>query len=116
MRETCLRHFSILVVAALFPLSAFAHVTLETPRAAAGGLYKAVLRVPHGCQGSPTVQLRVRVPEGVFAAKPQPKAGWKLETVKGNYSRPYTLHGSVVGSGVKEISWTGGPLPDDQYY
>ena len=105
MRETCLRHFSILFVAALFPLSAFAHVTLETPRAAAGGLYKAVLRVPHGCQGSPTVQLRVRVPEGVFAAKPQPKATapiwiWCLFTIATPMQKPmasgrWTVHSFI---------------------
>lgn len=44
-------------------LPALAHVTLEAPEAAVGGGYKAVFKVPHGCAGSPTVKLRVQVPE-----------------------------------------------------
>jgi uncharacterized protein YcnI len=31
---------------------AFAHITLETQQAPVGASYKAVLRVPHGCDGS----------------------------------------------------------------
>ena len=34
---------------------AFAHITLENQQAAVGASYKAVLRVPHGCDGSATV-------------------------------------------------------------
>ncbi len=35
--------------------AAFAHVTLETQTAAVGSTYKAVLRVPHGCEGKATI-------------------------------------------------------------
>ncbi len=91
-----------------------AHVTLETRQAAVGGYYKAVLAVPHGCAGSPTVKLRVRIPEGVIAVKPQPKAGWALQTIKGDYARSYTLHGAASASGVQEIVWSG-KLPDDNF-
>jgi len=45
---------------------AFAHATLETRQAPVGASYKAVLRVPHGCDGSATVSLRTRIPEGVI--------------------------------------------------
>lgn len=105
-----------LACAALFftPI-AFAHVTLETPQAAIGTSYKAVLRVPHGCQGAATTGLRVRVPEGVIGVKPQPKPGWKLKTTSGNYDKPHTLYGSAVTSGVREIDWSGGSLADGFY-
>jgi uncharacterized protein YcnI len=33
--------------------AAMAHVTLETAEAPAGSYYKAVMRVGHGCEGSP---------------------------------------------------------------
>lgn len=107
-------------VAAMFTLllvapQAYAHITLETQKTPVESRYKAVLRVPHGCKGSPTTKLRVRIPEGVVGVKPQPKAGWVLDIVKGDYAKPYTLSGAQVGSGVKEISWTGGPLLDDHY-
>jgi uncharacterized protein YcnI len=97
------------------PHLASAHVTLETQKAPADGSYKAVLRVPHGCDGKPTTGLRVQIPEGVIAVKPMPKPGWQLETVKGKYERPYDYYGSQLTEGVKEIDWTGGKLRDDFY-
>jgi len=100
---------------ALASAPALAHVTLETPQAQVGASYKAVLRVPHGCGGSPTIRLRVRVPEGFIGVKPMPKAGWVLETVRSPYGKAYeTAHVSLV-EGVREISWSGGRLPDDWY-
>lgn len=102
-------------IIALFTSVATAHVTLENPQTPAGSYYKAVLRVPHGCAGSATVKLRVRIPEGVIAVKPQPKPGWALETIQGNYAKTYTLHGARLDSGVKEIAWSGGLLPDQHF-
>lgn len=94
---------------------AFAHITLETGEAKVGTNYKAVLRVPHGCDGKATTAVRVQIPEGVIAAKPMPKVGWKLETVKGKYAKSYDLYGTPVSEGVKEIIWSGGELPDEFY-
>jgi uncharacterized protein YcnI len=95
--------------------AAFAHITLETQEAKIGSTYKAVLRVPHGCDGKPTKTIRVQIPEGVIAVKPMPKAGWTLETVKGKYEKSYDLYGTPVGEGVKEVVWSGGELPDEFY-
>ncbi len=95
--------------------AALAHVTLETQEAAVGSTYKAVLRVPHGCEGKATTAVRVKIPEGFIAVKPMPKAGWKLETVKGNYARSYELWGEAVTEGVTEVDWSGGDLPDEFY-
>lgn len=94
---------------------AFAHITFEARQAPVESRYKAVLRVPHGCKGSPTVKVRVRIPEGVVDVKPQPKPGWTLDTVKGDYAQPYPLFRAQVSSGVQEITWSGGRLPDDHY-
>ena len=95
--------------------AALAHVTLETEEARPGANYKAVLRVPHGCEGKATTTIRVQVPEGAISAKPMPKPGWKLETVKGKYEKSYDLYGTPVSEGVKEIKWSGGELPDEFY-
>src|SRR3954467_12282998 len=89
-----------------------AHVTLENPEAAVGASYKAVLRVNHGCDGSPTVSLRVRMPEGVVAVKPMPKQGGKLDVVSGKYTKPVTQNGTRISEGVTELSWSGGKLPE----
>jgi uncharacterized protein YcnI len=92
-----------------------AHVTLETPQAPVGASYKAVLRVPHGCEGTATTAIRVRIPNGVIGVKPMPKPGWKLDTVSGKYAKPLTLRGTKVSEGVTEIAWSGGMLADAHY-
>jgi uncharacterized protein YcnI len=95
--------------------SALAHVTLEQREAPVGSTYKAVLRVPHGCDGTATTAIRVRIPEGVIGIKPMPKPGWKLELVSGKYPRSYTLRGANVSEGVTEVRWSAGNLPDAFY-
>jgi uncharacterized protein YcnI len=56
----------------------------------------------------------VALPEGVLAAKPQPKAGWTLEIVRGKYDKPYKFYGHDISEGAREIVWTG-KLPDEYY-
>jgi uncharacterized protein YcnI len=95
---------------------AHAHVTLETREAPVGANYKAVMRVPHGCDGSATTSVRIRMPEGFVAVKPMPKAGWKLDVVKGKYPKTYNLqHGVTLTEGVTEVAWSAGNLPDSNY-
>jgi uncharacterized protein YcnI len=94
---------------------AFAHITLENQQAPVGASYKAVLRVPHGCEGSATVAVRVRVPDGFIEVKPMPKPGWKLDVVRGKYQKPMSVRGTKVTEGVTEVDWTGGNLPDAYY-
>ncbi|WP_181706759.1 YcnI family protein [Chthonobacter rhizosphaerae] len=103
-------------VAALLACAApsAAHVSLEVKEAKAGSAYKAVLRVPHGCDGEATLRVRVRVPDGLYSVKPMPKAGWTLETVTGPYAQPFDNHGTTVTEGVREIVWTG-ELQDAHY-
>ncbi|HEY7300091.1 MAG TPA: YcnI family protein [Xanthobacteraceae bacterium] len=91
--------------------SAFAHITLERREAAVGASYKAVMLVPHGCGGSPTTAIRVRIPEGIIGVKPMPKPGWKLDTVSGKYPRAYSVNGVKASEGVTEVRWSGGMLP-----
>jgi len=102
--------------AILFSCAAFAHVTLERGEAPVGAPYKAVLRVPHGCEGTATIALRVRVPDGMIAVKPMPKPGWRIDMVTGKYSKTYSFfHGAKLSEGVTEVSFTGGNLPDAYY-
>lgn len=93
---------------------ALAHVTFENGQATPNSTYKATLRIPHGCDGKPTLKVRVRIPEGIVAVKPMPKAGWKLETTKGAYVRAYQIQGEAVTEGVTDIVWTGSL--DDAHY
>jgi uncharacterized protein YcnI len=96
--------------------AASAHVTLETSQTPFGAPYKAVLRVPHGCEGAATTTLRVRISEGFIAVKPMPKPGWKIDTVVGKYRKTYTyFHAAKLSEGVTEIRFSGGSLPDAYY-
>ncbi len=95
---------------------AAAHAVLAQKEAPIGSSYKAVIQIGHGCEGSATVKIHVRVPEGFIAAKPQPKPGWNLEIISGKYDKAYPYyHGKTLSEGVKEIIWSGGPLPDAWY-
>jgi uncharacterized protein YcnI/copper(I)-binding protein len=103
------------MLAALPAGTALAHPSLERQEATIGAPYKAVMRVPHGCEGSPTVRVRVQIPEGVISVKPMPKPGWAIETKRGAYAEAYPYyHGAVLKEGVREITWSG-RLADDYY-
>jgi uncharacterized protein YcnI len=107
---------SMLAAAALtIPVAATAHVSIETDEAPRGA-FKAVFKVPHGCDGSPTTGVKIEIPEGVIGVKPMPKPGWNLSLEKGAYARTYDFyHGSKVSEGVKTVTWSGGSLPTEYF-
>ena len=74
---------------------AFAHIDPDPEEAPAGSEQSVGFTVQHGCDGSPTIQLDMRLPEGVSPAVPQPPDGWTG-----------TIDGNVV-------TFVGGPLADD---
>jgi uncharacterized protein YcnI len=105
----------LITLATLAASPASAHISLENRQATIGAGYKAVFAVPHGCAGSATIKIRVQIPEGVIAVKPMPKPGWNVEAIKGKYATEYDYHGKKSSEGVKEVVWSGGKLPDDNY-
>jgi len=113
-----MRSFSLAACAATIVISSslpsLAHVSLEQEEAAPG-TYKAVLGIPHGCDGEPTTSVRIELPEGFIDAKPMPKPGWTLVVEKGDYAGTYELHGEKVSSGAVAVTWSGGSLPDEHY-
>ena len=103
----------------LIPIQAYAHVTLETKQAYPNTSHKAVLRVNHGCGTSPTLKLRVQIPDGFINVKPMPKAGWGLETIKSTPSNSHDhshVHDHAAGSNerVTDVIWSGHLL--DEHY
>ncbi|MBE7183199.1 MAG: copper chaperone PCu(A)C [Methylobacterium mesophilicum] len=69
---------------ALSASPAFAHASLESAEAPAGG-YKAVFRIGHGCEGQSTQTLAIDLPEGFVGAKP----GW--DQIPAEEQKPYAL-------------------------
>jgi periplasmic copper chaperone A len=92
---------------------ALAHVSASPDEAPAAGYTFHMFRVPHGCDGSPTTKMAISIPDGVASVKPLEVAGWRIDMAMGPIT-PYDNHGETISEGVKEVSWTGGPLPDDR--
>lgn len=92
---------------------AHAHVVLKEATAVSGSYHVATFRVPHGCGSSPTVALRIAIPEGIVVAKPVPKPGWRIEITREALTSPVVQEGRTLTERPREISWTGGPLPDE---
>ena len=84
---------------------AFSHISLAEGQAPAGSNYRAVFGVSHGCAGSATTGLEVRLPTGFQGAKPMPKAGWTVATRVDKLAAPYISHGKTVTADVTLVSW-----------
>ena len=92
-----------------------AHVSPSPGEVPAGGYSTVFFQVPHGCDGSPTTKVAIRIPEGVSAVKPEVVAGWTASTTTAALAQPITMHGKEITTRVSEVTWTGGPLADDQF-
>ena len=97
------------------PVAAYAHATLDRNEAPADSFFNTFVNVPHGCEGSPTLKVRVRIPEGVIGVKPQPKAGWELAIRKEKLATPIVEgHGRTITETVAEVTWSG-RLEDENF-
>jgi len=103
------------ILCALFISTTQAHVVLETPVVYTGTYFKAVFKVSHGCDGSPTQQVMIQVPEGFRGAKPMVKANWDIKVQRDKLQKPYTSHGKTIAEDVTKIEWSNGNLPSDFY-
>ena len=117
---TSLRRAGTALILAALALSlaapAHAHVT-TTPDEADSEYFRTSLRVSHGCEGSPTTAVRVRVPEGVESVRPEMVPGWEVELVtEEGTGQDGTGDGDdAAAATVTEIAWVGGSLPDSHF-
>ena len=101
---------------ALMPALARAHSTAEPSEGTAGGYLRSAFRVTHGCKGSATTAVTIRIPEGVLSAKPMPKAGWTIETKTRPLDPPVDSgHGFKLREAVTEVTWSGGRLENAHF-
>ena len=84
--------FAVLSVAS----PVLAHIDPDPTDAQAGSEVSVGFTVEHGCEGSPTERLDMRLPDGVTAAVAEPPSGWTGQTED------------------NIVSFIGGPLPDDE--
>lgn len=84
---------AIAVVAGVRPASA--HIDPDPKDAPAGSAQNVGFTVEHGCDASATIQLDMRLPDGVTDAVPGPPPGWTADVVR------------------NVVTFVGGPLPAD---
>ena len=95
---------------------ASAHVTVQPGETPADSYAQLTFTVPHGCNGSATKALRIKLPDGILSAKPQMKPGWQVEIKTRKLDAAAAgPHGKSVSEVVDEVDWRGGPLPDNLY-
>jgi periplasmic copper chaperone A len=103
------------VVATTFAATAQAHVVFNQTNVAPAALTTLELRVTHGCAGSSTKEVRVKLPEGVSRVTPRALAGWQMAETKRTLPTPVVLHGETITQTVDTIIWSGGSFPDFAY-
>ena len=95
---------------------ATAHIGTTPSEAPAGQTTVVGFTVGHGCEGSPTRSVSIRIPAGVTSAKPKPKPGWRITIQRGRLPQPVKdFEGNTVTRGVLSVTWSGGNLPDAYY-
>jgi uncharacterized protein YcnI len=94
---------------------AAAHVTANPSSGEAGSYAMIAFRVPHGCEESPTTSLTIRIPAGIVSVAPQAVPGWRVTTKEGKLPEPVEAEGETITEGVRQVTWTGGPLGAHQF-
>lgn len=94
--------------------AANAHVTVETENAAAGSTALLTFSVAHGCDGSPTTRIGVRIPAGINSAAPTINPGWSVSKKMQRLANPVTdRHGRKLTERVDQVIYTArSPLAD----
>jgi uncharacterized protein YcnI len=96
IRRTLLLFTVSAIATVTFASPALAHIDPDPTEAQAGSTLSVAFTVEHGCDGSPTIQLDMRLPDGVTGASTDPIPGWE---------------GSIDA---EVVTFVGGPLPDDE--
>lgn len=95
---------------------AAAHVTADKTEVPAGGFTAVTLTVPHGCEGSPTRQLDIQVPESILDVTPGIVAGWDVSVATEPLDEPVENDfGETLTQRERVVTYTaqaGNELPD----
>ena len=87
--------------------SAAAHVSIEQDEVSAGSSAIVTLAFSHGCEGSPTTQVRIQLPESIPTVSPTINANWDVEKVTEALDTPIEGgHGEQITERVSEVVYT----------
>jgi uncharacterized protein YcnI len=94
--------------------TAGAHITANPGEAPSDGFATVSFQVPHGCEESPTTQVRIQIPPSVPSVTPGVHPLWAVSTKEGKKDK-VELHGETITRGVSEVTYTAKqPLPPDR--
>jgi periplasmic copper chaperone A len=94
--------------------TAGAHITANPGEAPSDGYATVSFQVPHGCEESPTTQVRIQIPPSVPSTTPSVHPLWDVATKEGKKNK-VELHGETITRGVSEVIYTAKqPLPPDR--
>jgi len=104
-----------MVVIGLSTGTASAHVGIAEPEHVAGSYTLLTFGVPHGCDGSPTTEVRIQIPEEIPQVTPTVNYGWDVSKVMVELDEPIEGgHGVTLTERVGEVVYTAhDPLPAD---
>lgn len=96
--------------------TASAHVTATASTNAAGSYSVLTFSVPHGCEGSPTTGIQIKIPANILAVTPTRNPLYKLSVVPEQLRTPVKdAHGNTVTERVGRVDYTAiTPLPDHE--
>lgn len=101
--------------ALLLAPAASAHVTVNPDEAAAGSFARFAVRVPNERPNAATVEVRMRLPEGLFFVSFQPKPGWRRTIRMEELAQPAEVFGEEITERVAEVTWTGGRIEPGEF-
>lgn len=98
------------IALAISAVPAGAHIGTSEDSVAAGASLALGLTVGHGCDGSPTTELAIQIPEGINNATPFAHPGWTPAMEIETLTTPVTsAHGEEVTERVAVITFTATP-------
>ena len=113
------RSFTVAALAATALLSAVpasAHVTVAPSTTDAGASAVVRFSVGHGCEGSPTTRVEIRIPDSIYAVTPTRNPFWKVSVETEPVDPPVTdAHGTAITERVTSVVYRAlAALPDGQ--
>lgn len=102
------------VVVGIAAAPASAHVSVSPDTTAAGSYAILTFSVPHGCEGSPTTEVAIAMPEEIPQVTPTRNGLWEVEKVSEQLDEPMTdAHGNEITERVAQVVYTTDePLPE----
>jgi uncharacterized protein YcnI len=94
--------------------TAGAHITANPGEAPSDSYATLDFSVGHGCEDSPTTEVRIQVPPSVPSVTPAMHPLWDVATKEGKKDK-VELHGETITRGASEVTFTAKkPLPADR--